>query len=246
MRAGPSGVQTLVQEGLNDPWGIALNVPMVPMAGTGFVRSAPASGFDSFAHVFEAVPGTKAVGRIGTSLGALKDVDVDLTTGLIYAIDFLPGGFGQQVYVIDPATGAGTPLPNPTGLPAPALIWGLAFDAGGTLYGGGLGVYRIDKSTGRASLLADVGRHHPSPDCGEPPTGAGDRAGVDSRSSGSGGQGQDRSDPGGPGHSGCQVRSGPRSPGGAAEHVRRGDDQRRSPGRAAAGSGADDPAPPSR
>ncbi|PYQ09949.1 MAG: hypothetical protein DMF83_01635 [Acidobacteria bacterium] len=158
MRADLSGLHTLVPEGLVDPWAIALDVPLVPMAGTGLVRSASADGFDSFAHVFEALPGAMAVGPIGSKQGALKDVDVDPTTGLIYTIDFRPGAFGQQVYVVDPATGAGTPLPNPTGLAAPALIWGLAFDSSGTLYGGGLGVYTIDKATGRASALADLTR----------------------------------------------------------------------------------------
>ena len=158
LRSDPSGPQPLVQEGLDDPWAIALDVPLVPMAGTGLVNSDPANGFDSFAHVFEALPGAVVVGPIGSRPGALKDVDVDPTTGLIYTIDFLPGTLGQQVYVIDSATGAGIPLPNPTGVAAPALIWGLAFDAGGTLYGGGLGVYTIDKTTGRAAALADITR----------------------------------------------------------------------------------------
>jgi DNA-binding beta-propeller fold protein YncE len=156
-RAGPAGVETLVLHGVRQPRGIAVEPVLAPMAATGLDRSL-GPGFDSFVQVVEAVPTSEPVGAVGSRRWAVKDVDVDPTTGTIYTVDFLPSPRGQQLYTIDPATGRGTPLPDPTGLPAPALIWGLAFDAGGKLYGGGLGVYTIDKITGRATLLADVTR----------------------------------------------------------------------------------------
>jgi hypothetical protein len=58
------------------------------------------------------------------------------------------------VYVVDPATGRGTRLPSTAGLPSHLLIWGLAFDAQGTLFGGGTGVFVIDKASARARPLA--------------------------------------------------------------------------------------------
>jgi DNA-binding beta-propeller fold protein YncE len=156
-RAGPAGVETLVLEGVQEPRGIAVEPELAPMAATG-LDDTVGPGFDSFVRVVEAVPTTQPVGSIRSGRRAVKDVDVDPTTGAIYTVDFLPSLRGQQVYAIDPSTGRGTPLPDRTGLPPPALIWGLAFDAGGQLYGGGVGVYAIDKLTGRATLLADVTR----------------------------------------------------------------------------------------
>jgi DNA-binding beta-propeller fold protein YncE len=156
-RAGPGGVETLVVDDVREPRGIAVEPELAPLAATGMDRSV-GPGFDSFVRVVESVPTTEPVGSIGAAHGAVKDVDVDPQTGMTYTVGLLPSLRGQQVYAIDPSTGRGTPLPERTGLAPPALVWGLAFDAGGTLYGGGVGVYVIDKTSGRATLLADVTR----------------------------------------------------------------------------------------
>jgi hypothetical protein len=159
-RAGPAGIETLVVDGVREPRGIAVEPHLAPMAATGRDRSV-GPGFDSFVRVVEAVPATEPVGSIGSGRRAVKDVDVDPTTGAIYTVDLLPGLRGQQVYAIDPATGRGTPLPERTGLVPPALVWGLAFDAGGTLYGGRVGVCdRHAHGKGDASR----GRHARRPD----------------------------------------------------------------------------------
>jgi sugar lactone lactonase YvrE len=157
-RTSPSGFQTLVRNGIVQSGAIAVNVPRTPLIATGQVNRDPAGGLDAFARVFETAPAATATGRVGSRMGAVKDVDVDPTTGRVYTIDLVAGNQGQQVYVVDPTTGAGTPLPNPTGLPPSVFIWGLAFDASGTLYGGGLGTYLIDKATGRATPLAGLDR----------------------------------------------------------------------------------------
>ena len=41
----------------------------------------------------------------------VKDVAVDRTTGLIYTVDLAVRTNGQHIYVVDPETGAGAPLP---------------------------------------------------------------------------------------------------------------------------------------
>jgi hypothetical protein len=135
---------------------LAFEVPLASMAGAGFALNAPGDGLDSFVRVLEGLPAAVTVGPVGSSQAVVKDLDVDPTSGRIYTIDFMPDGKGQQVFVVDPVTGAGTPLPNRTGLAAPSLIWGLAFDNAGTLYGGGLGTFVIDKNTGMATPLAGL------------------------------------------------------------------------------------------
>lgn len=127
-----------------------------PMTATGLSMIKPLT-MDQYLRVFETIPDARPVGAITSGFGIYKDVAVDPLTGLIYTIELQSfGGGPQRIYVIHPVTGRGTPLPHTTGLASPHLIWGLAFDANGQLYGGGIGVHTIDKHTGRATTIAGL------------------------------------------------------------------------------------------
>ncbi len=145
--------QLLVSQGLGNPHGIAIDLEELPLAGTGLSFDSPSSGFDTFLRITPTAPETQASGRIGSARGVVKDVATDPTTGVLYTIDLTSGPGGLRLRRRS-SNGSWTPLPNRTGISAPGFIWGLAFDAQGTLYGGGVGIYTINKHTGAASLLA--------------------------------------------------------------------------------------------
>jgi DNA-binding beta-propeller fold protein YncE len=150
--AGSAEPEILVADAI--PPQLALDLPPQPFAGTGFVLEPAALGFDRFAHVSPSDGRVEGIGAVSSRGSATKDVATDPTTGKVYTVDYTASADGQQVYVVDPATGRGTRLPSTTGLPSHLLIWGLAFDAEGTLFGGGTGVFVIDKASGRARPLA--------------------------------------------------------------------------------------------
>jgi outer membrane protein assembly factor BamB len=98
---------------------------------------------DTFYTVNHVTGAATPVGVIGSDLGAVADVAVDPTTGTVYGISTC-----GSLHTINPATGAGTILPNPPGV---ACIEGIVFDAAGVLYGVSEtrdGFFVIDKNTG--------------------------------------------------------------------------------------------------
>jgi hypothetical protein len=98
---------------------------------------------DTFFTMDHVTGAATPIGTIGTLEGAVADVAVDPTTGTAYGISTC-----SKLYTINPATGAGTALPN---FPGIDCVEGIVFDAAGILYGVSEttdGFFVIDKATG--------------------------------------------------------------------------------------------------
>jgi len=117
----------------------------------------------SFFYVYPPTASDRFVGQVSATDYLLKDVAVDPTDQGIYTVnlpisDLLENGF-QHLFLVDPLTGAGTPLPQPVTTEVPFAVLGLTFGQDGTLYGiGPFGLFTLDKTTGAISqtVNADV------------------------------------------------------------------------------------------
>lgn len=113
----------------------------------------------AFFYVYPPTASDRFVGQVSPTEYMLKDIAVDPTNRQIYTVNVPSGvafnGVDQYLYLVDAATGAGTPLPQPTGQDMPVL--GLTFGQNGTLYGiGPAGFVTMDKATGAISQTVNA------------------------------------------------------------------------------------------
>lgn len=77
-----------------------------------------------------------------------------------YYVSALDAVAGNQLYKLNPLTGAAAFHTNITGLPAGGIIIDIAIDAAGNMYGNEIStdsMYAIDKNTGAATLIGPTG-----------------------------------------------------------------------------------------
>ena len=129
----------------------------------GFLGLTSFQGEASFFYVYPPNGNDRYVGDVSLTEPALKDVAVDPTDNRIYTVNFPLAAVKaptvtQQLYLVDPVTGAGTALPQQITSSSFFPVLGLTFGLDGTLYGiGQAGLVILDKTTGAISQTVNAG-----------------------------------------------------------------------------------------